>query len=147
MPAIELLKKAEQEMTICNACRYCEGFCAVFPAMELRTKFEKGDLLHLANLCFDCRACLYACQFAPPHEWGINVPKTFAQIRTETYREYSWPAMFSRLVGKNGPGVAAVTILSTLIIAALVLLTQGSGVLSTAFVGEGSFYRVVPYVA
>ena len=28
--------KAERLMTICNACRYCEGFCDVFPAMEKR---------------------------------------------------------------------------------------------------------------
>ena len=146
MPALELLKKAEQEMTICNACRYCEGFCAVFPAMELRTKFDKGDLLHLANLCFDCRACFYACQFAPPHEWGINVPKTFSQIRADTYREYAWPAVFSRLFGKNGPGVALVTVIATVMLLAYVVMFQGAGVLSTAHIGEGSFYRVVPYI-
>ena len=27
-------------MTICNACRYCEGFCDVFPAMERRLEFQ-----------------------------------------------------------------------------------------------------------
>ncbi|MBC7435968.1 MAG: hypothetical protein H7332_07860 [Bdellovibrionales bacterium] len=26
---------------ICNACRYCEGFCAVFPAMTRRLEFGK----------------------------------------------------------------------------------------------------------
>ena len=26
-------------MQICNACRYCEGFCAVFPAMTRRRSF------------------------------------------------------------------------------------------------------------
>ena len=26
-------------MQICNACRYCEGFCAVFPAMTRRLDF------------------------------------------------------------------------------------------------------------
>ena len=31
-------------MTICNACRYCEGLCAVFPAMEMRRTFAAGDL-------------------------------------------------------------------------------------------------------
>ena len=25
--------EVQRQMTICNACRYCEGFCAVFPAM------------------------------------------------------------------------------------------------------------------
>jgi citrate/tricarballylate utilization protein len=146
MPAAELLKKAEQEMTICNACRYCEGFCAVFPAMELRTKFEKSDLLHLANLCFDCRACYYACQFAPPHEWGINVPRTFSQLRTDTYREYAWPGVFARLFGKNGPGVALVTVIATVMLLAYVVMFQGAAVLGQAHVGEGSFYRVVPYI-
>ena len=70
----ELLKDAARQMTICNACRYCEGYCAVFPAMELRRTFTKADILYLANLCFDCRACYYACQYAPPHEFAVNVP-------------------------------------------------------------------------
>ena len=29
-------KEVSRIMTICNACRYCEGFCAVFPAMTRR---------------------------------------------------------------------------------------------------------------
>ena len=53
-------------MQICNACRYCEGYCAVFPAMEQRRVFTTADLTYLANLCFDCRDCYYACQYAPP---------------------------------------------------------------------------------
>ena len=39
-----VLKEADRVMTICNACRYCEGFCAVFPAMELRRTFTGADL-------------------------------------------------------------------------------------------------------
>ena len=38
-------------MQICNACRYCEGFCAVFPAMTRRRQFDEGDVGYLANLC------------------------------------------------------------------------------------------------
>ena len=34
--ALSLLEEAERQLTICNACRYCEGYCAVFPAMEMR---------------------------------------------------------------------------------------------------------------
>ena len=34
-------------MQICNACRYCEGFCAVFPAMERRRLFTDGDVSYL----------------------------------------------------------------------------------------------------
>ena len=47
-------------MQICNACRYCEGFCAVFPAMTRRLEFGKADVNYLANLCHNWRlpACL-----------------------------------------------------------------------------------------
>ena len=40
-----------RQMQICNACRYCEGFCAVFPAMTRRLEFGKADIHFLANLC------------------------------------------------------------------------------------------------
>ena len=30
-----------RQMQICNGCRYCEGFCAVFPAMTRRLTFER----------------------------------------------------------------------------------------------------------
>ena len=45
-----ILKEADRVMAICNACRYCEGFCAAFPAMELRRTFSNRDLKYLANL-------------------------------------------------------------------------------------------------
>jgi MinD superfamily P-loop ATPase len=41
-------------MAVCNACRYCEGLCAVFPAMELRRDFSGGELDYLASLCHGC---------------------------------------------------------------------------------------------
>ena len=47
--------KASQEvarvMQICNACRYCEGFCAVFPAMTRRRHFNEGESA-------TCRICV-----------------------------------------------------------------------------------------
>ena len=50
--------QSEQEvarmMQICNACRYCEGFCAVFPAMTRRIEFNPTDVHYLANLCHNC---------------------------------------------------------------------------------------------
>ena len=33
---------AARQLTICNSCRYCEGLCAVFPALERRTVFADG---------------------------------------------------------------------------------------------------------
>ncbi|WP_319636795.1 tricarballylate utilization 4Fe-4S protein TcuB [Paraburkholderia caribensis] len=91
-----------RQMQICNACRYCEGFCAVFPAMTRRLEFGKADVNYLANLCHNCGACYHACQYAPPHEFGVNVPKAMAEVRLETYTEYAFPASFGALYKRNG---------------------------------------------
>jgi citrate/tricarballylate utilization protein len=88
-------------MTICNACRYCEGYCAVFPAMEKRLTFAAGDLRYLANLCHNCAECYYACQYAPPHEFAVNVPQVFAQIRADSYRHYAWPAPIAKMFARG----------------------------------------------
>jgi citrate/tricarballylate utilization protein len=34
-----LFHEAQRQFDICNACRYCEGLCAVFPALERRSLF------------------------------------------------------------------------------------------------------------
>ena len=82
---IPILSNSEAEvgrqMQICNACRYCEGFCAVFPAMTRRLEFGKADIHFLANLCHNCGACLHACQYALPHEFAVNVPQAMARVR------------------------------------------------------------------
>jgi citrate/tricarballylate utilization protein len=147
MPSRELLQEAGRQMVICNACRYCEGFCAVFPAMERRRTFSDGDLTHLANLCFDCRACFYACQYAPPHEFAVNVPKVFAELRTETYRDYSWPGILSNLYQRGGRAGSLIGMLCVVVALLLVVVLQGPQLLFSAQVGEGAFYRVVPYLA
>jgi citrate/tricarballylate utilization protein len=147
MPEIDLLKDGERQMRICNACRYCEGYCAVFPAMEQRRTFSKADLTYLANLCFDCRDCYYACQYAPPHEFGVNIPKLMSELRADTYREFTWPAILSGLFKRNVLAVSMVTAASIVIMLALVLAFIGSDVLFATHLGDGTFYRVVPFVA
>lgn len=52
--------------------------------MELRRTFAEGDLSYLANLCHNCGACYDACQFAPPHDFGVNVPQALANVRRES---------------------------------------------------------------
>ncbi len=89
-----LIAEGARIMTLCNACRYCEGYCAVFPAMERRTIFSADDLNYLANLCHNCGECYPACPYTPPHEYALNVPVTLAKIRAQSYREYSWPGAF-----------------------------------------------------
>jgi citrate/tricarballylate utilization protein len=144
MSASEALGKAEHNMRICNACRYCEGFCAVFPAMTRRLAFSEMDLHYLANLCHNCGSCFYACQFAPPHEFDVNVPRNFAQIRGETYRRYAWPGFLAALFEKNG---VAVSLIASLSLAAFLLATfwlQAPGVVFAAHPG-GDFYKVIPH--
>src|SRR6188768_3411340 len=94
--------EVDRVMTICNACRYCEGFCAVFPAMTRRLEFGKADIHYLANLCHNCGACLHACQYAPPHEFAVNVPRAMAKVRRDTYAEFAWPAPLGALYRRNG---------------------------------------------
>jgi citrate/tricarballylate utilization protein len=76
-----LTERGLHTLTVCNSCRYCEQYCPVFPAMERRRTFTAGDLAYLANLCHNCGECLYACQYAPPHEFGIDLPRTLAEVR------------------------------------------------------------------
>ncbi len=141
------LKEADRVMTICNACRYCEGFCAVFPAMELRRIFSGPDLKYLANLCHNCRGCYYACQYAPPHEFMLNIPRALAELRQETYREFSWPPAMRGFFQNNGLIVSLITVLSIAVALLLTLLFQGHDVFFSIHRGEGAFYRVIPYAA
>jgi citrate/tricarballylate utilization protein len=79
----DLLVEGKRQLDICNSCRYCEGYCAVFPSLERRIDLTKADMVQMANLCHDCRQCLYACMYAPPHEFGVNPPQLFAMLRRE----------------------------------------------------------------
>ena len=74
------LEEANRQLTVCNACRYCEGYCAVFPALERRIEVVDADVLYIANLCHDCRACYYACPFTDPHEFAIDLPRVLSEV-------------------------------------------------------------------
>jgi len=135
-------REGERIMTICNACRYCEGFCAVFPAMERRLNFTHADLNYLANLCHNCAECYYACQYAPPHEFAVNVPQTLAQIRLQSYREYSFPAPLARAFRSNGWIVSLILALS---LAASILLAITLAQDNRTASSNGDFYGVISH--
>lgn len=132
----ETLAQGEHVLTVCNSCRYCEAYCPVFQAMENRTAFAKGDISYLANLCHNCGECLYACQYAPPHEFGINVPRVFAEVRLGSYEEYCWPAFMSGAFKRGGVCVSLG--LSAVSMFLLWLLTRSSS-------AAGDFYAVIPH--
>jgi len=128
--------EVSRQLTICNGCRYCEGFCAVFPAMTRRLSFEAADIHYLANLCHNCGACLHACQYAPPHEFAINVPRAMAQVRGKTYSDYAWPAPLGQLYRRNG------LTLSLALAAALALFIW---LAADAPAGAADFYAIFPH--
>lgn len=137
---------AEQEvarqMQVCNACRYCESFCATFSAMTRRLTFADADIHYLANLCHNCGACLHACQYAPPHDFGINVPRAMARVRLETYTRYAWPAAFGKLYAANGLWVALSLAFGLTVFLCLALNLNG-----TLFgtVADNNFYNIFPH--
>ena len=140
------LADARHFLEICNACRYCEGFCAVFPAMELRREFSDGDIGYLANLCHNCRGCYYSCQFSPPHEFNLNLPRVLAEVRNDTYAEHAWPAGFGRLFARNGVVVSLAIAASIAIVLILTMALQSATSLYGAHpVRPGSFYDVIPF--
>lgn len=141
----ETLQEARRSMEICNACRYCEGYCPVFPAMELKRAFSDQDLVHLANLCHGCKGCYYACQYAPPHEFGLNLPRTFADLRRESYQSYAWPGALAGLFQRNGLFVCLATSLLLILVMGLAALLIAPERLAGVHSGPGSFYAVVPY--
>ena len=131
--------EAARMLTICNSCRYCEGFCAVFPAMTRRIEFSPADVNYMANLCHNCGACLHACQYAPPHEFAVNIPRVMAQVRKDTYIAYAWPQTFGMLYKKNGVVVSMAVSLS--LIAFLLLTLAVNGTLISAPLA-GNFYAI-----
>jgi len=133
----ELVDEAQRQLRICNACRYCEGFCAVFPALERRLDFTESDIHYLANLCHNCGSCFYACQYAPPHEFALNFPRTLAQVRVQTYRRYAWPRFLGGLYEQNSVAVAL-----ALAIGLFAVFWLAAGDLRTA---GRSFYEVMPH--
>ncbi len=143
MRASESLREAERLMTICNACRYCEGLCAVFPAMEMRRTFTAGDLNYLANLCHQCGACHTDCQYAPPHEFNVNIPATLAAVRNESYAHYAWPGVFAGSFPRNGLVVTLATAASVAaFIIGFVVFADPAALFSP---NAGDFYRLMPH--
>ncbi|MDH3679072.1 MAG: tricarballylate utilization 4Fe-4S protein TcuB [Acidimicrobiia bacterium] len=138
------LAEADRLMTICNACRYCEGLCAVFPAMERRRVFTDGDLDFLANLCHNCGACLYDCQYAPPHEFAVTVPANLAELRAETWARYAWPAQLAAAFARNALVTTLAIVVAVAAFVTAIGVSMGSSFLEV-HTGPGAFYDVVPH--
>ncbi|MDQ2136771.1 tricarballylate utilization 4Fe-4S protein TcuB [Alcaligenaceae bacterium B3P038] len=135
-----------RQMQICNSCRYCEGFCAVFPAMTRRLEFAKADVHFLANLCHNCGACLHSCQYAPPHEFAVNVPQAMATVRGQTYIDYAWPPALGKLYQRNGLTLSLALAAGLALFMLIAVALNGTlwGVPPGSPAG-GNFYRIFPH--
>ena len=143
MPSAHV-SEVHRVLQICNACRYCEGFCATFASMTRRLDFTPKDIHFMANLCHNCGACLHACQYAPPNAFGVNIPQAMAKVRLETYTNFAWPRPLGVLYEKNGLALTmAVSVGIGLFFLALLQVNQG--LLNTNT--DGNFYAIFPHNA
>lgn len=136
---IDLLQEARRQAEICNACRYCEGYCAVFPALHRERAFADGDITQLANLCHNCRGCYYACQYTAPHEFDLNLPKALAEVRRDSWEAYAWPQPVARRFHTHGGAIALISVLA-FALTFLAIRAIGS-------VGGEGFYAVLSHTA
>ncbi len=136
---IDLLQEARRQAEICNACRYCEGYCSVFPALHQERFFTDGNLTQLANLCHNCRGCYYACQYTAPHEFDLNLPKALAEVRQDSWDSFAWPGPLAGAFRKSG------VMISLAVIAGFALLFLAIRTLGSSG-GEG-FYAVLSHNA
>ena len=139
MPFDDLFAEAERQLNVCNSCRYCAGYCPVWPALEMRTSLTDGDITHLSNLCHDCRDCFTACMYTAPHEFDLNPPAVFTAVRERTYRDYVWPNRMPRLL-QGRRGVLIGFLLVSIVIVGLSLLLTGGEVFAAP--GTGSPYEL-----
>jgi citrate/tricarballylate utilization protein len=146
MAGLDIFQEANRQLTICNACRYCEGLCPVFPALELRRSFTETDIRYLANLCHDCRACHQACMFTDPHEFAMNFPKAMSAVRVESYRHWSWPRFLAQLLAKPSAGILLGTAAAAVVLLCALFLIPSHRLLAVHR-GPGAFYQIVPYAS
>ncbi|AUG55516.1 tricarballylate utilization 4Fe-4S protein TcuB [Thalassospira marina] len=142
MRSTDKTTEAARVMSICNACRYCEGHCAVFQAMELRLEFNADTVDYLANLCHNCGACYHNCQYAPPHEFALNVPAAMAELRQENYGVYAWPGFMGKLFVNNGLWVSLLSIIVITLFAITTAQLTGNDFFSAH---ANAFYGVIPH--
>lgn len=136
---LDTISEARRQTEICNACRFCEGYCAVFPAITRQRTFADADIVQLANLCHNCRGCYYACQYTDPHEFALNIPNALAQVRQDSWQAYVIPTAFGQLFHRSGTAIAIAVILGFALLFGLFNALGSAG-------GEG-FYAVMSHYA
>jgi citrate/tricarballylate utilization protein len=77
----------------------------------------------------------------------VNVPKTLAQVRADSYQAYAWPAPLSGLFNRNGLAIALIAAASVAVfVIGFVALNDPAAVFSRSG-GPGAFYALMPHNA
>ena len=134
--------EARRQVEICNACRYCEGFCAVFPAITRQKVFADGDITQLANLCHNCRGCYYACQYTAPHAFELNLPAALGAARAESWERFAWPGGLAALFQRRGTALAAALVLACALMVLALAALPGGGEGFYAYLGHGAMVLI-----
>ncbi len=135
----DLLQEARRQADICNACRYCEGYCSVFPSLHANRALSDGDITQLANLCHNCRGCFYACQYTAPHEFDLNLPAALAEVRRDSWETYAWPQPVARRFHTHGGAIALALLIGLAVVFWLIRAMGSTG-------GDG-FYAALSHTA
>ncbi|MDR6770218.1 tricarballylate utilization 4Fe-4S protein TcuB [Azospirillum sp. BE72] len=141
----QIAAEARRALEICNACQYCNGYCAVFRALKSRRHVGTADMVFLANLCHNCRSCYHACQYAPPHAFAVNLPKSLSLVRQDSYRDHAWPPFLRGRLRHTGKPVILAALLAVLVLSFAAFLAVPPEALFGRHAGPGAFYRVVPW--
>lgn len=134
--------EARRQIEICNACRYCEGFCSVFPAITRQKVFADGDITQLANLCHNCRGCYYSCQYTAPHEFDLNLPAALASARVDSWERLAWPGGFARRFQSHGSAIAAAMVVGTALMFFAIAALPGEGEGFYAWLSHGAMVAI-----
>jgi citrate/tricarballylate utilization protein len=138
-----LQDEAARQFQICNSCRYCEGYCDVFPQLFALPEMSGAAATHLANLCHNCRGCYYACQYAPPHEFDLNLPAVLAELRQESWERHARPQAVARVFHRHGVAVAGIMMASfALLFAAISAFRPENGVGFYAYLGHNAMVAI-----
>jgi citrate/tricarballylate utilization protein len=78
-------EEALRQYLICEGCRLCDNTCPVWPTLSMKPLVSPGEVVLLANLCYDHRDCYYACPYIAPHPFNVDVPQVNRNLRLDVY--------------------------------------------------------------
>lgn len=114
----------------------------MFPAITRQLSFADEDVEKLANLCHQCSACYAHCQYAPPHDFDVNVPKALAFVREDSYAQQLRPAWLREaFLAGNRFTVLSLTVGIFIFLVAIAANAGIGGLIGP----EKDFYQLMPH--